>query len=324
MNYLPAYVCKTGLMPVCLVTAGSPVAGGCHQRVEMTTFGTFSQSKSMTKIRKLTPSGLGGSRLTTASSRGTTRAIPASLRSLVVAVFLVLASPPTLHGAFVNGIDVISQSYQISASWTEKSFVAPFFTSGGYSLSSSDGTPVAASTSTPDGLASAKASIGQFSYPGFDKFSLHNQYYASMAAFPDVIAAIGTSANGVWEFRAADAFLNLSLYRNYGVYSDFQNSGVVLTDMTTSTTLVDVSGFDTGAPNPFFSSYTFGVNTSDVYELSISAGSGATSDGRSSEDEIASMSSTPVPTNLPEGGLTIGMLGVGLSGLALIRRKLQG
>jgi len=307
-------------MPVCLVTAGSPVAGGCHQRVEMTTFGTFSQSKSMTKIRKLTPSGLGGSRLTTASSRGTTRAIPASLRSLVVAVFLVLASPPTLHGAFVNGIDVISQSYQISASWTEKSFVAPFFTSGGYSLSSSDGTPLAASTTSADDLQTANASI--------DQFSLHN--HGSILPFvADFLApAFSCSAQGAWDFRPADALLDLNLAISVQYNSDTTGIGfltVELTDMTTSTTLLDLvnptdgqgGGYETGRPWNESINYTFGVNPNDVYEFSIYAyGEGDYGD-ETSEGVAASIAS------VPDGGLTLGMLGVAMGGLAFIRRRFQ-
>jgi len=229
-----------------------------------------------------------------------------------------------LHGAFVNGIDVISQSYQITAQWKETQIypgVGAPPASGGYSLSSSDGTPLAASTTSADDLQTANASI--------DQFSLHN--HGSILPFvADFLApAFSCSAQGAWDFRPADALLDLNLAISVQYNSDTTGIGfltVELTDMTTSTTLLDLvnptdgqgGGYETGRPWNESINYTFGVNPNDVYEFSIYAyGEGDYGD-ETSEGVAASIAS------VPDGGLTLAMLGTAMTGLAVIRRKLQG
>ena len=234
----------------------------------------------MTKIRKLTASGLGGLDLTAASSQQTTWAIPVSVRSLVMAIFLVVASPPILHAAFVDGIEVISQSYQISAQWSETwaaeqvgGAVGPLIppTTGGYSVSSSDGTPLAASTTSPDGYLTANASIGEFSLQNYERSPEFVEALLNGFLYHGQVS-ITASALGVWDFRAIGLFLNLNLAVNAS-YISYPGSYVTvkLTDTTTSTTLVDL----VYPESPLFPSYTFAgtffVNPSDVYELSMDA-----------------------------------------------------
>ena len=284
----------------------------------------------MANTSKLNTSSFGGSGSTAASTQQTAWAISASLRSLAIAIFLVLASPPMLHAAFVDGIEQISESYQISGSWADSMTVAgplppPF--GGSFNLSSSDGTPVAGSGSTIG--ASASASVEGFSTEGF---SLQDQ--AVLGAFV-VSGSASASALAVWDFRPAGGFLKLNLaitdqyFVNY--YLGPGNTGgeslsVMLTDTTTSTTLLDLPGVPEspppgyGGPVPY--NYIFNVNPSDVYELSASASSGHGEAGSWTQDVDASIMSAPTP-DFPDGGLTIGMLGMAMGGLAFIRRKLS-
>ena len=298
----------------------------------MTVFATDNQSKTMANTSKLIRLGLGGLGLTAASSQQT-RAIPAALRSLIMAIFLVLAFPPMLHGAFVNGIDVISQNYQIASQWTE-GFVNPNSppgaagippASGGYNVSSSDGTPVAASTITPDGVSGANASINEFSVhnsrytlPGGAERVINGSYYLVWAEVP-------ASAKASWDFRPAGPVVNLSLEINANQISyvdpSFRGITVELTDVTTSATLLDISLLGILIDNltdglPIAQNDTFSVNPSDVYGLSIDSEIVAETEDSSGEDITASISA-------PDGGLTLGMLGMAVGGLAFIRRKFQ-
>ena len=289
----------------------------------------------MAKISAPDLLGLGGSGSTAASSQGTARAIRASLRPLVIGIFLVLASPPVLHGASANGIEVISQNYQIASQWTEgwrpdwmggpggPPAIPPV--SGGYSVSSSDGTPVAASTTLPDGISGANASINEFAVHNED----HSLYFEADEIingryyFP--VAEVPASAKASWDFHPAGPVLNLNLNINadqiYYVDGSFRGINVELTDVTTSATLLDISLYGLLLDNltdglPIAQNDTFSVNPSDVYELSIDSEIQAESGQDSAEDITASISA-------PDGGLTLGMLGMAMGGLAFIRRKLQ-
>ena len=311
-------------MPICLGRGGLTLQAVVIQTGEMTVFGTDNQRKTMANTSKLIRLGLGGSSLSTASSQQTTCAIPASLRSLVMAIFLVLASPPMLHGAFDNGIEVISENYQISAQYSgSPPFPYPPPAPGSYSVSSSDGTPVSASGSS--GGVGAGASI--------EGFSLNNHAYISATDR----GIVSTSALGVWDFRPGYAFLNLNLAVTDDFSAAFQFPGVqesltvTLTDTTTSTTLLSLLP----NPDPYGYSYpsgdhvvpydyTFGVNPSDVYELSVNASTGGY-EYEWTEGVAASLKSAPTTdfVDFPDGGVTLGMLGMAVGGLAFIRRKLQ-
>jgi len=237
-----------------------------------------------------------------------------------------------LQGAFVNGVDVISQSYQITAQWTEiwlndPGRPAPPPASGGYSLSSSDGAPLAASTTSAD--------LSEGAWARIDHFSLDNHGYI----FPpsQIIGGVyngaysvggrfSSSAQGVWDFRPSGALLELN-FAIRAQYEDPPDGGITveLTDMTTSTTLLDfvqpeAYNFYLGYGGIPSANYTFGVNPNNVYEFSIYAygnTDGFSTDFGIDEDVAASI------TSVPDGGLTLGMLGVAMGGLAFIRRRFQ-
>lgn len=227
------------------------------------------------------------------------------------ALVVLCGSPSRLYADFVDGIQMVSQSYSISAQWNEhvlRDGLDTIYT-GGYDLSTSDGTPVTASTVDILHYLGAHSSIGSFSLSD----------YASTA-----IAAYGsvqTQAQGLWDFSPEGSSLNvnLSIHAQYSWYGlAYGGLSVTLTDMTTSSTLLNVVNPVEPYSNPVGyygqTNYTFVVDPSHVYEFVLSGHSNDFDGDGISLDISAVVTSVPEPASLS-------LLAFGLLGVTLLRRQ---
>lgn len=248
---------------------------------------------------------------------------------------VLCALPAVLHAQ--NGIQILSQSYSISASWNATWYdgngqlyplgdwsagYSSYPMTGGYSLSSSDGSPVAASTASPNPFGgtvlSASASI--------DLFSVQNNATAGMYRdplnpdAPYVTGWANTSVQADWFFSPAGNNLDVHLSDSWDYNSDGippQNPNVItstLRDITDSITLLNInpiSGTSIG-------DYSYVVNPSHIYEFVVTGYSefGLSYNGFASQSASASITSVPEPA---PGSL----VGLGLAVIFLRRKKLE-
>jgi len=128
------------------------------------------------------------------------------------ALMLLCASPSRVHAEFVDGIEMVSQSYHISAQWhgihDDFSGPDPVETNyaGGYDVSTSDGTPVTASAAAPFNVMTANASIDRFSFQDYSSCPYHGG-----DGFLNGSAIIQTQAQGLWDFQTAGSSLTESM-----------------------------------------------------------------------------------------------------------------
>jgi hypothetical protein len=235
----------------------------------------------------------------------------------IVACF-ALAFPTLLHAAAVlDGVDMISQSYDISAQWTERQenyFLGETDITGGYHYSRSDGSPLSASTSTPNAAAVGSSSIGTFS---FQEGSSSGPPAVGNGILYEGI--MQTQARGVWDFMPLTGSLDLGLnisayYSKYG--TPYGGLTVTLMDMTASASLLrlvnPVNAFPAGGYGDFSSdNYNFAVDPTHTYELSISGYSDSFSyDSTSLDVNAAFGSASPLVSTIPEHSSTFILLGL--------------
>jgi hypothetical protein len=251
---------------------------------------------------------------------------------------VLCASPTLLHAQ--NGIQIVSQSYNISASWTEDiySSTAPPITyplgdwsagyssyplGGGYNLSSSNGSPVAVSTASPSpklgfNPLTASSSINQFSVQNSASAYLENdsQGVGAGAAEWYLEGDIDTFVQADWFFQTTGNSLdiNISAYalETYGWH--FGTFDVALSDVTSSTSLLDVTPSGNLPGYSLTNDYSFAVNPSDIYKFSISESTLTSDIDFPTENVTASITSTPEP------GIC-SLLSLGLAGLLGLRSK---
>ncbi len=214
---------------------------------------------------------------------------------------------------------MLSQSYNISASWNETwweigpgpAFTAITNVAGGYNLSSSDGTPVAATTAAPPQNSggppafTASASI--------NRFSVQNSAGSIPSGVP-YIGSITTSAQANWLFQPTGTLLDVSINGLLSFYlgPPWGTFNITLTDLTDSATLIN-----SGPAGPSYRyalqvDATYAANPGDIYELSISEWSHTWGGAFSSDAVTASIASAPEPG----AGL---LLALGLAGLLGLR-----
>ena len=231
-----------------------------------------------------------------------------------------------------NGIQIFSQSYNISASWSVtwvnadgpiplgdwSAGYSSYPMTGGYSLSSTDGTPLSASTAAPaptdSGLDHAWTA-----WAGIDLFSVQNNslggdypwYSDSWIGGGGIIASVQAD----WFFSPSGNDLDVQIsdwwdYNEDGVPPN--NPNVItstLIDVTDSTTLLSVVNDNVR--------FSYAVNPSHVYEFVISGYSslGAGYSGFSDQTASASITSVPEPSAL-------GILAVGMA-VSFVRRHFK-
>jgi len=148
---------------------------------------------------------------------------------LVGSLALVFCLFPLVVRGTLAGVEVLSASYHISAQWNSIVSYPYQRSDGGYDEASAGGSPVAASTGGPGVLGGAS----------IDTFSFYDWAQAGRAS--TTWGTIQTSASGVWNFRTAvGGALKLDInafYSNYGQYGGLK---VNVTDLTLSTTLLDL------------------------------------------------------------------------------------
>lgn len=257
------------------------------------------------------------------------------MRSLRLVLLFALCVFPTMLPA-QSGIQILSQSYNINAAWSVSWWqngspyplgdwsagYSSYPMTGGYNLSSTDGTPLAASTAAVTPPAAPMINVGGQNSPyesasaSIGLFSVQDQAYAyatggppSFAPDPTAIymgsqdSYVNTSVQAVWQFspmnNSLDASISGLVTADYGPVIGM----VTLSDLTDSTSLLNTqySSFNSSSED-----YQFSVNPSDVYELSIS-GSAQASDN----DSIGLNISASI-TSAPEPG-SCGLLSLGLA-----------
>lgn len=222
-----------------------------------------------------------------------------SLELTAFAIFFATLSPVMLKAAYVDGIELVSESYHITAEWTETYSLGgePTNYSGGYDLSTLDGSPVSAATAGHFNGVNANANI--------DKFSLYDESSAGPAT-GIYYGTIQTQAQGVWEFRPANNLLNVGLSINaYYSYYGLQFGGLTVTliDTTDSSTLLNLVNplsYAGASGDGYYgeTNYLFAVDPGRVYAFSISGYSDSYDYDNTSLDITASMTSVPEPSCL--------------------------
>lgn len=274
------------------------------------------------------------------------------MKCLRLACLCILwASPAILHAQ--SGIQMVSQSYSISASWNDTWLWSPdtiessvmnyplgdwsagysaYPLTGGYNLSSSDGTPVAASTAAPSPVycgwqgnpnpnspLNASASVDLFSVQ-IKTFALEYGIPPELPApiggyaFQAYPSAIETSVQGDWLFHPAGNSLDVSINATVNSAWFEENYAVTLTDLTTSTTLLNFGSATNGGGGFTLSDALFAVNPSDVYEFNISQTAGTYNNDFLDESFTASIISVPEPG-------VWALLSLGLTGLFGLRSR---
>jgi hypothetical protein len=236
-----------------------------------------------------------------------------------------------------SGIQILSQSYNISASWSVtwanidgdiplgdwSTGYSSYPLTSGYNLSSSDGTPLAASTTAPappdSGVAhawTASASIDLFNVQNNSYGGIYPNFgnpYIPWTSGGELI----TSVQADWFFAPSGYNLDVQIidqwyYNDDGIPPN--NPNVItstLIDITDSSTLLSVVNV-TG-------DYSYSVDPGHIYEFVVSGYSllGAGYNGFSSQNASASITSVPEPSSL-------GLQAVGILAIALLGRRLEG
>lgn len=264
----------------------------------------------------------------------------------------VLLSPTLVQAQVVNGIDIVSQSYSVDIQWSERWIlevsppVPPSYEpyppgdwsagyepspsgdiTGGYNMSTSDGSPITASSWPPAPTAEGQT---MWSEASIDRFSFHHH---TRCAFTGVAyttplgyafrnpAGIQTSTQGIWDFRPTAGSLNIHIEglfaTEYG--PPWATLSIELRDVTSSSSLLSIAGAGpTPTDDPFEApggaNYLFVVDPGHLYEFTVS-GSSATSDNDFMDaDILASFTSVPEPS-------TLGLAGLGALALMVARRR---
>jgi hypothetical protein len=245
-------------------------------------------------------------------------------------VYLALLSPATGSSQEVDGVNIISQNYSVSATygatWEANT---PYHTvisgEGTTNTSANDGTPINISYSNPvpppiptqDGasLGHGNASISSFSYStygfGVDGETLFlgtdGNSYSPGNGFA------GITAQASWLFRptVSNLQITLNLLASFWVYPGDQSLSMTLSDVTSSSTLLAYS--ENGNPNSggiglfsILNTYAFSLNPNDTYQLSISGLS--YSDAFDAESQDVTASFTVVPESATISFFTFGII----------------
>jgi len=184
-----------------------------------------------------------------------------------LAWLLVSCACPTLLQA-QSGIQILSQSYSINATWQDggSSRGTPAPVAGGYNLSSSNGSPVSASSGSASGRVTASASI--------DLFAVYQSAIASDGYDGDWNYIWGRAQQTVqadWLFCPIVDSLDFTINASKSATpSSMTSSGFTLTlsDVTDATVLLNFDTAQNG--NGLEADYTYAVNPSDIYKFSIS------------------------------------------------------
>lgn len=213
----------------------------------------------------------------------------------LVCICALCASPVVLQAQFVNGIQMLDQSYYLSAQWDESwwwsspdnSFLQPYPAgdwSAGYDISpsgkitggnwlgSSDGSPVALSVASPSPVGgsplAASMNIGLFSVQNTVSAAPNGPAASFQAPIGGTVfytGTIQTTVQASWLFSplsdAMDVSIDNSFYNLYG--SDYAGLNATLMDATTGDTLLNIANTDFGG------AYVFAVNPNDLYQLKI-------------------------------------------------------
>jgi hypothetical protein len=235
-----------------------------------------------------------------------------TLGEALVLCFLIL-SPITSSAQAVDGVDIISQNYSASVSWGYQwevythslSYEGSFGDSETNVATSNDGTPISVgfTTVSPPGIGiplNGGVSIAEFSFntsafAGNDTYGYGSdgQYYESSGGDTQ------TSGQANWLFQPTDYNLQITLNMTAGWwYSDGQHLSVTLSDVTSSTMLLNYS--ENGSPNEYgtFQSDTFLLNPTDTYQLSISGNGEAHAGDLNNQEVTASFAVVPEPATI--------------------------
>ncbi len=192
---------------------------------------------------------------------------------------------------FACGQTILSSTYDISGYWNETWMsynLAPSLAaasapalysgrgggsqSGAFSLTSADGTPLNLNVaSSPYGYETASGAVSAFDLKVSATSANYDYGYPDASTYP---SQISISANSTTDFRPTTSQLSLTLTGAASwLYNLAPAMSVGLQDLTQPSTLLGMSNLANVLDSnwvPATYNYTFDVNPSDVYELSLS------------------------------------------------------
>jgi len=195
--------------------------------------------------------------------------------------------------------------------------------SGGYNLSSTDASPLSASTASPGPRGgsplTASAGIDRFSFSNSaDAGAMGGTWPAPIGGYYDWSGAIRTSAQGSWQFRPTGSSLEVSIdsYFRPEYFPGYSGLTIQLLDLTDATPLLSIDRGINEIPRRQVGNYTFDVNPNIVYEFVVSGWSHTYDADSAIEQVTASIVSVVEPS-------VAFLLSFGLVGLAVIRKKIR-
>jgi hypothetical protein len=251
------------------------------------------------------------------------------MRYSAIWVFIFLCLSKTLVLAQINGVNINSENYSVSGSYSYEWWQGDGFSldpgnvlystdSGTFGGSSNDGTPLNVNYAAPSpprvfptvifgqpwtsGL-SVNHNIGTFSYQ-FNSAALGNDfpvtssggssYYMTGANY----SFIKSTAQANWLFQpiAANEQITMNISQG-GSYFQDQNLVVTLSDVTAVNTLMNYSYVSVGL-DYVSNSYDFSLNPNDQYQLSITSTSDIFDNDILSQQFSASVEPAPEPSTL--------------------------
>jgi hypothetical protein len=215
--------------------------------------------------------------------------------------------------AQVSGVAMISENYHIWGVWTQQWFNSDDHSSGSnsgsFDTSSSDGTPISISVaSSPYQYSTAGASIDLLSY----SLGMSEPPWGGVPI--DFTGShMGISADATWRFQPLNTSLFLGLDGSYDSgWPNCDHFQISLTDLSASTSLLSM---DVSSPMPQHQTYNFTVDLSHEYEFRIFGWAGA-------DDHSTTNFTATATISAPESSALF-LLGPGLIGVALLRRKVK-
>lgn len=241
------------------------------------------------------------------------------MKKTKVLSLLVLSAALRAYG---DGITVVSTALNISGSWGEswtpsveglpRSDWPSYHASGTFGSASIDGSLLTESVqSSPNHYNEASATVSAF--------SLQMMAYSVAYYHAEQGTGIQITSNAVTTFRTDGTQLQVDLanFARFNYYEWEQDMRLVLRDVSTSTTLLDVAHLDdTAGLGGDLNSYFFGVDPSHLYELQLSGNIYAF------DAKFVRMSTDVSLNSVPDSTATIGLLAFSLVGLVVLRRRL--
>jgi hypothetical protein len=226
----------------------------------------------------------------------------------------LIASVVSICGIGTNAfcITIDSSDFRTWGNWSESWGILggdSYHVSDSFSSTRTDGQPLSTFVqSNPHQWNSASCSLDSFDLSMSANSAAWNPFYGG----PSSGTSIGINAVGTTLFHVASTKLAITLnaYSFWDYFPFEQDMQVILRDVTTSATLLNVDHLDEPNENRISASYNLDVDPSHEYEFTISGWIGAY------DAKYANMSAqVQIGETIPDSGMTLVLLAGSLSAL---------